>query len=84
MNKMIQKHDNCEFCGGTVLSKKVTKYYATGKIIAVIEGIPAYVCQTCGERYYDAKVLKAINHLIKTKQHIKRRLSVPVLEFQLV
>ena len=52
--------DRCDFClEGRLKSRQVREYYRTGKGLVVIERVPSYVCDKCGERYYDAHVAKS-------------------------
>ena len=65
--KMI--FDDCTFCGGRVTGKYVQKACSWGdKLIAIIDNVPAGVCEQCGERYFEAKVVKEIDKLLKKKK----------------
>jgi YgiT-type zinc finger domain-containing protein len=74
------KYDKCE-CGGKIIGKKVRVDFRVGDEIIVFEDVPVGVCQVCGERIYDAKVLKAMEHLARGRKKVIKRISVPVLEF---
>lgn len=52
-----------------------------GRLVAVIDNVPAGVCEQCGERYYDARVLKEIELLLKHRQKIKKHIRVPFADF---
>ena len=46
----------------------------------IIDGVPAGVCQQCGEKYFTAQVSEAIDRSVEAKE-IKRTVSVPVKEY---
>ena len=52
--------DGCDYCGGRLRRKTVTLDMRRQGRWMVFENLPASVCQECGERYYDAKVLKRV------------------------
>jgi YgiT-type zinc finger domain-containing protein len=42
----------CDFCfEGRLQPNQVREYYRVGKGLVVMENVPAYVCNKCGERY---------------------------------
>lgn len=77
--KMVQK---CYFCKGRVHKEVVTVDYRWGGTLVVIQGVPAGVCQQCGEKYIDSDVYKEMERLAKDKSHVLGRLSVDILEFE--
>lgn len=80
MKVIKMKYDKCE-CGGEVVEKKVRIDYRHGEDIIVFEKVPVGVCMKCGERFFDAKTLKAMEYLAKEQKKPKKILSVPVLQF---
>ena len=74
------KYDKCE-CGGEVIEKKVRVDYRHGEDIVIFEEVPVGICVKCGERLYDAKILKAMEFLAKSRKKAKKIISVPVMEF---
>ncbi len=87
-NKEIRKDismegDRCDFClEGKLRSRLVREYYRAGKSLVVMESVPAYVCEKCGERYYDGHVAKRMRQLAKKGAHVKERVSFPLIYFQ--
>jgi YgiT-type zinc finger domain-containing protein len=77
--EMVQK---CYFCKGRVHKGEVTVDYRWGGTLVVIKGVPAGVCQQCGEKYIDGSVYKGMEKLAKTKSHLLGKMSVDVLEFE--
>ncbi len=60
--------DRCDFCSeGRLRSQQVREYYRAGEGLVVMERVPAYVCDRCGERYYDAHVAKQVRQLAKNR-----------------
>ena len=70
----------CEYCEGKTKTKKVRKiHWYRGKLY-LIEGVEAEVCQECGERYYHATTLDAIDQLLESGNLvIKQQFTVPVI-----
>ncbi|MEW6771947.1 MAG: type II toxin-antitoxin system MqsA family antitoxin [Bacillota bacterium] len=55
----------CKRCGGRVVSKKVdVQRNWRGKLV-VITGVPAYVCEQCGEQYFDSDVALEMDRIKK-------------------
>lgn len=75
--------DRCDFCSeGRLRSQQVREYYRAGKGLVVIEKVPAYVCDKCGERYYEAHIAKQMRQLVKKGPHNKTKISFPLVRFQ--
>jgi len=69
----------CEFCNSQTRLKKVRKqHWYQGKLY-IIENVDAQVCDECGERYFHATTLDAIDKLIAGDHTVKEVLSVEVL-----
>jgi len=75
--------DRCDFCfEGRLRSRQVREYYRAGKSLVVMEKVPGYVCDKCGERYYEAGVAKQMRQLAKRAPRVKARISFPLIHFQ--
>ena len=69
----------CEFCNAETITKTVKKqHWLKGKLY-IIENVEAEVCRECGERYFHASTLDAIDQMIARKHQVKEVLSVEVL-----
>ncbi len=69
----------CEFCGGATTRKKVRKqHWLRGKLF-VVENVEAEVCGECGERYFHAKTLDALDAVLRRKHAVKASLRVEVV-----
>lgn len=69
----------CDFCGGETKSKKVKRSHWLDHNLYIIEDVDAEVCSECGERYFHAKTLDAIDALLKRKHLVSDRLDVEVI-----
>lgn len=82
---MTRIYHRCHFCGGEVLEKRITIDYRWGdKLMAIIENVPAGVCQICGEQYFKAEVVKEIERIASSEETPKRMLQVPLRELTVV
>jgi len=69
----------CEFCGGTTETRRVKKHHWLHGKLYLIENVKAEVCRECGERYFHASTLDAIDHLLEAEHPVKRSLRVEVV-----
>jgi len=85
MSFMTRIYHKCHFCGGEVLEKRITIDYRWGdKLMAIIENVPAGVCQVCGEQYFKAEVVKEMERIATSEERPKRMLQVPLKELTVV
>lgn len=71
----------CYFCGGTPVPKAVTAENWWGEALVLVEGVPALVCDTCGETYFDAETSRQLDELRRSPPPQRRVVEVPVYEF---
>ncbi len=71
----------CEFCGGDTKLKQVKRQHWLNKRLYIIENVEAEVCTECGERYFHARTLDAIDELLSAQHPVKETLSVEVVPF---
>jgi YgiT-type zinc finger domain-containing protein len=72
----------CEFCGGTTEKRAVRKqHWLKGKLY-IVENVAAEVCTQCGERYYHAKTLDAIDRLLESDHEVSQRMNVEVVSMK--
>ncbi len=69
----------CEFDNATTVTKRVTKHHRLDGKWYVVENVEAQVCPECGERYYQAKTLDAIDAMLRGEHTVKRHLDVEVV-----
>lgn len=76
----------CNFCENTSLTQKTTDYiYRHGEHFMLFKNVPAEICDYCGERYYEAKVLKAIEkeffEVLNHRKKPTKNIVMPVEEY---
>jgi len=69
----------CELCKGRTGPKKVTKQHWVDKKLYVVENVAAEVCSECGERYFHADTLDAIDAMLRGKHAVKKKMEVEVV-----
>lgn len=74
--------DKCYFCRGQVVQQHTTIDYRWGDDLMVIKDVPAAVCQQCGEKYLTSDVYKELERLAKSKNHLKGKMTVDILDFE--
>jgi YgiT-type zinc finger domain-containing protein len=72
---------SCSFCGGELEKQLVQHEYRWEGSLFVFEDVPALVCRQCGEKYFDAKVVKAMEKAVLEELKPKRILHVPVFSY---
>jgi YgiT-type zinc finger domain-containing protein len=69
----------CEFCSSDTITKTVRKqHWFKGKLY-LVENVEAEVCPECGERYFHAATLDALDRMIAGDHPVKEFISVEVL-----
>jgi len=69
----------CEFCDADTMPRAVRKQHWHNGRLYIVENVEAEVCIECGERYFHASTLDAIDRMIEADHPVKERLSVEVL-----
>ena len=80
---MVYKYGDCSFCAGKVEEKAVTVDYRWKGKLLIIKGVPAGVCQQCGEQYFRGQVAKEMEKLAMEKSKAIEKMNVPVKVFTL-
>jgi len=68
---MKQGHENCYFCRGEMLQKKITVDYWWKEELILIEDVPAWVCIQCGEEVFEGAIVEKMEKVAKEKKKIK-------------
>lgn len=71
----------CSFCNGELEERRVQHEYRWEGKLFVFEDVPARVCRQCGEKYFDAKVVKAMERAVLEQLEPKRILQVPLFSY---
>jgi len=71
----------CEFCGGNTKPKAVKRQHWVNKKLYLVENVQAEVCIECGERYFHAKTLDALDNYLTKSHAVKKHLDVEVVNY---
>lgn len=76
-----KKMNKCLRCDGNLIKRKVkVEKWVNGKLI-IVENVPAFVCEKCQEKYYDAETsLRLDEYFHETKPN--KVIEVPVFEYE--
>lgn len=69
----------CSLCEGAIREERVTLVYTIDGAPRIVHGVPAGVCQNCGERYLRPEVASRVEELLATSP--PRHEKVPAWEF---
>ena len=69
----------CEFCNGNTVKKKVIRQHWLRDNLYIVENVEAEVCTECGERYFHATTLDAIDRYLSAEHYVKKQLNVEVV-----
>ena len=75
---MISK---CFICGGKTTKKLVTAENWWGDKLTLIENVPAWVCENCGEQYFEPLVCEELDRLRKKPPVVTKIIQVPIINF---
>ena len=71
----------CSFCSGELEERLVQHEYRWEGELFIYEDVPARVCRQCGERYFDAEVVKAMERAVLCRLAPQRVLEVPLFSY---
>jgi len=75
-------YGDCSYCGGLVSPKLIEKICTRNdRLLAIINGVPAGVCDQCGERYYKAPIAKQLRRQLATLKPNSSKIEVPNIAF---
>jgi YgiT-type zinc finger domain-containing protein len=77
--------DACEYCQSALGAEErhLTVYRHRGGKHFIFERVPARVCPRCGERYFSAQVVRAMDRLMQTRGR-RATVAVPVIALRAV
>jgi YgiT-type zinc finger domain-containing protein len=55
---------NCASCGGTATQGTTTVTVQRGDTTVVVRGVPALICDVCGDEYIDEPTLRRVERLV--------------------
>ncbi len=66
--------EECQVCGGPLILEKVNLEDYQGGKLYMMEKVPAFVCQNCGETWVPEPIMREFEKMIEiTKKHSKKR-----------
>ena len=71
----------CYFCKGEIKPGRVRAIRERNGDIFVLDGVPADVCQQCGEQFFTGPVAKEMDRLMNSGDAVAERLEVPLIVF---
>jgi len=71
----------CSFCDGELEQRLAQYEYRWEGRLFVFEDVPARVCRQCGEKYFDAKVVKAMERAVLGQLKPKRILQASLFSY---
>ena len=72
----------CEYCVGTVRERVVGREaFKHRRGFVILEQVPVGVCDTCGNRYYHASLLRRVEEIAGGGASAARTEQVPVATF---
>lgn len=76
---MSRRYHPCFFCKGDVKEEMVTVDYRWGEaLLVVLKDVPAGVCQVCGEQYFKAEIVKAMEKSAQSRENALEIIKIPV------
>lgn len=75
--------EKCYFCKAKVVQQQISIDYRWGDTLVIIKDVPAGVCQQCGEKYLESTIYKELESQAKKKSHLKGKMTVDVLSFEM-
>ena len=74
---------HCASCGSVdVKLKHVTRSFGKGDALLIIEAIPRWSCQSCGESYFSALTMHEIKRIKTLRKSVVVHRLVPVAAFE--
>ncbi len=74
--------NKCHVCGSNEIKQELVKetFEVDGKLV-IVEGIPAQVCQRCGEVTFSSEIAENIRLIINSNKQPTKSIQVDVFAF---
>ena len=69
-------------CEGHLEVKRGREYFRHGEALIIIEDVPTWVCNKCGERYHHTRVFKRMRQIAIHSDQLTEHVRVPVARYQ--
>lgn len=67
---------NCFMCKGNLIEKKVNYVVDLDDTIIIIKGVPAKVCEQCGEQYYNDDTAENIEKIVNKLKQLAAEVTI--------
>ena len=78
------KYNLCEYCDGKMKPSSARVDHRWKGSLIVIEHVPVGICSECGERYYEAAILRQLDLIAQGKVGSVRQMKIPVSDYRRV
>jgi YgiT-type zinc finger domain-containing protein len=69
----------CEYCEGTVEPKLIEREaFKHKKGFVILENVTVGICNSCGNRYYDAHIIRGVHEIATGIKTAERTEMIPV------
>ncbi|HPO15326.1 MAG TPA: YgiT-type zinc finger protein [Candidatus Hydrogenedentes bacterium] len=75
----MQPYGDCSYCGGEVVERIQRVDYRVHGQLYILEGVPAGVCQQCGEQFFTAEVAHRMESVVAEATGPMETLPIPVI-----
>jgi YgiT-type zinc finger domain-containing protein len=72
--------EECEACGGALDLEKVNLEDYQDNKLYLMESVPAYVCQECGEVWVPEPIMKEFEKMIETAKNLHAAPAAPAVK----
>ena len=72
----------CNVCQGRLQKKTIAYSQMIEDRPVIIENVPTWICEQCGETYYDPDVVERIQSIIWSKRPPLRTVETPVYDLR--
>ena len=74
----------CLVCHHDMTERRITLDLRLGEELVVVEGVPATVCENCGERVFTPEVTRKVQAVAKERKGAAKTMVVPVFSLEAV
>lgn len=68
----------CEYCDGNVRRRLTQTPFHYRSHVIYVDRVPAWVCDACGEHYFDAPVYKRLEQIARNRRRIQKTIRFPL------
>jgi len=76
---LMKPYGDCTYCGGEVVECVQRVDYRLHGQLYILEGVPAGVCQQCGEQFFTADVARQMESVVTDAKGPLETVPIPVI-----